>query len=111
MLIYFFNIVYARPRLFNINNFELSLAELDPEPVASMVPESVSSALKYLGGPSMLSYHTPSTLSSFVKPVKKLSSVVPYETKNAVSSNAISLKTTKTNDDHMNQGKYLMIKN
>jgi len=101
----------ARPRLFKINDFELFLAELDPEPVASMVPESVSSALKYLGGPSMLSYHTPSTLSSSVKPVKKLSSVVPYETKNAVSSNAISLKTTKTNDDHIHQGKYLMIKN
>ena len=97
--------------VFYISDFELFLAELDPEPVASMVPESVSSALKYLGGPSMLSYHTPLTLSSSAKPVKKLSSVLPYETKNALSSHAISLKTTKTNVDHINQGKYLMINN
>ena len=100
------NIVYSPKIVFYINNFELFLAELDPEPVASMVPESVSSALKYLGGPSMLSYHTPSTLSNSVKPVKKLSSVVPYETKDSLSSNSISLKITKTNDDHINQGKY-----
>ena len=63
-----------------------------------MVPQPVSSALKYLGGPSMLSYYTPSKVSTKLSStVDKISSHVPYKVQQALSSNALSLIGTKSN--------------
>ena len=62
-----------------------------------MLPLPVSSALKYFGGPSMLSYYTPNKVSTKLSSTVDKVSNITYKVQHALSSNALSAIGTKSN--------------
>ena len=63
--------------------------------MSSFVPLPVSNAVNYLGGPSMLSYYTP-TEQKFGSTVEKVSTHVAQKPQNIVASNSLSSIITKS---------------
>ena len=72
-----------------------NLDQKDPEPMSSLVPLPVSSAVNYLGGPSMLSYYTP-TSQKLGSTAEKVSTYVANKPQNALASNTLSQIITKS---------------
>ena len=63
--------------------------------MSSLVPLPVSSAVNYLGGPSMLSYYTPNS-QKLGSTVDKVSTNVAQKPQNVVASNPLSSIITKS---------------
>ena len=74
--------------------------------MSSLVPLPVSNAVNYLGGPSMLSYYTP-TEQKFGSTVEKVSTHVAQKPQNIVASNSLSSIITKSGTKAPKPGTYL----
>ena len=76
----------------NTNYVFIVLDEREAEPVSSMVPLSVSSALKFFGAPSMLLYYTP-TLPKLSSSLEQSASHISHHTVNALPSTITKVKS------------------
>ena len=83
----------------------LFLDQKDPEPMSSLVPIPVSNAVNYLGGPSMLSYYTP-TAQKLGSTVEKVSSQVAQKPQISIASNSLPAIITKTGTKLPKPGTY-----